>query len=192
MESWSKLFGFNLDDIFTSVPSTFTASSTGSAQLVPEHKVDLRTMLPDLSMVSGLEAVVDSAKAGLGQMSFVTRDRHQSDFITLNGRFASAPSALGNGFLLSVVRRPDGSPDTTSGLASPPVAVANAIKNVPGSVLQNVLESLVNGSQAMPELWHFEGKRSFYYFAKVTFSQKSQKFKLKGCVTSEILIVGST
>ena len=139
-------------------------------------------MLPDLSMVSGLEAVVDSAKARLGQMSFVTRDQHQSDFITLNGRFASAPSALGNGFLLSVVRRPDSSPDSPTGVGSPPVAVANAIKNVPSSVLQNVLESLVNGSQAMPELWHFEGKRSFYYFAKVIFSLKSTIafLKMKG------------
>ena len=121
-------------------------------------------MLPDLKLVSGLESTVDSARATLGLMSFVNHHNRPagSQLIVLNRRFSGAPSSLGNGLLLSVLSNDFGHHDPSAGLV-----VARAVKNVPGSVLQNVLESLVNGSQILLDLSHFQGSRqSVYYFHK--------------------------
>ena len=128
------------------------------------------TLLEFSLLDSGLEAAVESARATLGQMSFVNHNRPAAggQLIVLNRRFSGAPSSLGNGLLLSVLANDH--PDASTGLV-----VARAVKNVQGSVLQNVLESLVNGSQILMDLSHVEGSRqSVYYFHKPSRDQVSR------------------
>ena len=161
-EAWAKLYGYGLDDILGSADDV-------QQTLIPQHRVS-PTMLPDLKLVSGLEAAVESARATLGQMSFVNHNRPAAggQLIVLNRRFSGAPSSLGNGLLLSVLANDH--PDASTGLV-----VARAVKNVQGSVLQNVLESLVNGSQILMDLSHVEGSRqSVYYFHKPSRDQVSR------------------
>jgi len=177
LKAWAKLFGYDL----AKIANEKMLSSDSLSNMLPEFKIrneprgrrSSSTLVPDLSLMSGLESTVRSARsnclgegAGGGQMSFVRERTKTADqpVLVLNRRFASSPSSFGNGFLLSVMRQQDVGPRLMDGLG-----VANAVKGVvPSSVVPNVLESLLNGSSVLEDVSYWANSlRTVYYFAKV-------------------------
>ena len=149
---WAEMFGFDLNKII---------SNDKLSWLPPFMMANTRTMIPDLRLVSGLDSTVESAKENLCRMSFVNPEIGRQNLLLLNKRLSSQPSSFGSGFLLSVMKQQDVGPRLMDGLA-----VASSVKGVPGSVIQNVLESLLNGSSILEDV-SFLSRKSVFYFAKV-------------------------
>ena len=83
-----------------------------------------------------------------------------------NKRISTAVSAFGSGFLLSVIKRDK--------YSNRPVMEGRAIANVvegsiQGKVVQNIFESLLNGSILLQDISHLPtAHKSVFYFAKYT------------------------
>ena len=152
LASWADLFGYNMESILDASKRSLEMINRLDAV---RHRVSNAAFTSDLKLISGMETTLNNAKKSLSELSFV---RHQDRFtrsIVLNERVASLPSALGKGFLLSVV----------NGLS-----IVNVVEGVPG-VIQNVFESVLNGSRYLDVSHHPSAFKSIYYFAKPSASE---------------------
>ena len=174
---WASLFGYDLDKILE-VSNKHRSGELSSAadQLLPDYKIINRHgMVPGIWLQSSLESTITSTREDMCKMSFVQNEfgsharSHASNIesrLTFNKRISTDVSAFGSGFLLSVIKRDK--------YSNRPVMEGRAIANVvegsiQGKVVQNIFESLLNGSILLQDISHLPtAHKSVFYFAKYT------------------------
>lgn len=151
-KQWAALFGFDLDKILD-------VGNTENEISSPDYFIKNKPLLASkLSLLSGLESTVKSAKASLRQLNFVPM-KDFSTRLVLNARISSQNSGFGDGFLLSVLKSDEAQVDRG-------LSVATFVEGVPG-VVQNIFASVLNGSQYLYDISYLESAdKSVFYFAK--------------------------
>ena len=160
LKEWASLFGYDVGRIFQALDSPTSCSSTGQLPAVRLGSGG-PVALPSRPVLSELDSLVETAIAGLRQLSFVHRPsdtlNQQQHRLNLIPRFASTVSPFGQGFLLSVM--------TDSRAVVFPVEVQN-------SVVQKIFESVLNNSIYLDVSYSDPTTpRTAYYFVKPTMNQ---------------------
>ena len=143
-ESWTKQFALDMDKILDASKKNL---DTINHLNTLGHKIT-----PDQQLISGLGNTLSNAQRSVASINFVRgySPVSQSRQLILNKRVSSQPMSFGNGFLLSVLDR---------------VSVVNIIEGVPG-VIQNIFESVLNGSYFLDVSYMVTADKSIFYFAK--------------------------
>ena len=138
----------------------------------PSHKLEAKSLGSDLKLISGMETSFEQARRSLDRLSFVARDDGNSietRRIALNKRISSHPNAFGQGFLLSVIND---------------ISHVRVVEDVKPGVIQNIFESVLNGSKYLDVSFHAGANISRYYFAKPSksryFADKDNVNRLAG------------
>ncbi|XP_040567553.1 teneurin-m isoform X3 [Lepeophtheirus salmonis] len=146
-EEWTKLF--ELDQ-------ALSFSEPIRRDIIEPPRVP-KSLYSSLELISSLSSSVETAKRNLFDLSFVKSSPYTKRR-QLNQHFASLVPSFGEGFLLSVIKGN---------------SVVTVLEGIPkGGVVQNILESLLNGSEYL-DISYSKNDKSIYFFAKSSTSSFS-------------------